>query len=51
MIKRAYELREATPEDVGPPPAALQPLACGEHHYPLFNHFPAAAVQLQVSYL
>ncbi|KAL3152259.1 hypothetical protein ABBQ32_001336 [Trebouxia sp. C0010 RCD-2024] len=48
MIKRAYQLRDATPEDVGPPPAALQPLACGEHHYPLFKHFPPSAVQLQV---
>ena len=48
MIRHAYQLRDATPEDVGPPAQALQPLACGNHHYPLFKHFPPAAVKLQV---
>ena len=51
MIRHAYQLRDATPEDVGTPAQALQPLACGNHHYPLFKHFPPAAVKLQVGLL
>ena len=51
MIRHAYQLRDSTPEDVGPPAQALQPLACGNHHYPLFKHFPPAAVKLQVGLL
>ena len=49
MIRHAYQLRDATPEDVGPPAQALHPLACGDHNYPLFKHFPPSAVKLQVS--
>ena len=48
MIRHAYQLRDATPEDVGPPAQALHPLACGDHNYPLFKHFPPSAVKLQV---
>ena len=49
MIRHAYQLRDATPEDVGPPAQALHPLACGDHNYPLFKHFPPSAVNLQVN--
>lgn len=51
MIRHAYQLREATPENVGPPAQALHPLAGGDHHYPIFKHFPPSAVKLQVSCL
>lgn len=49
MIRHAYQLRDATPADVGPPAQALHPLACGDHNYPLFKHFPPSAVKLQVN--
>ncbi|KAL0019139.1 hypothetical protein WJX79_008487 [Trebouxia sp. C0005] len=48
MIRHAYQLRDVTPEDVGPPAQALHPLACEDHHYPLFKHFPPSAVKLQI---
>lgn len=51
VIRHAYQLREGTAPDMGPPAQALQPLAAGEHHYPVFKHFPASAVKLQVSTL
>ena len=50
VIRHAYQLREGTPEGMGPPVQALQALACGEHHYPVLKHFPASAVKLQVSH-
>ena len=49
MIRHAYQLRDATSEEVGPPAPALHPLACGDHNYPLFKHFPPSAVKLQVN--
>ena len=51
VIRQAYQLREGTPEGIGPCAQAFQPLASGDHHYPLFRHFPVSAVKLQVASL
>lgn len=51
LIRQAYRLRRDTPSSMLPDPEPLRPLPAEVGHYPVFNAFPRAAVQAQVSRL